>query len=55
MISQSFPSSILLNIFFEMALMINVWHMHLKTKNCLKICVKIRAGKKVCENTYNIV
>ena len=30
--------------------------MHLKTENyCLKTCVKIRVGEKVCRNTCNIV
>ena len=30
--------------------------MHLKTKNmCLKTCVEIRVGEKVCENTCNVV
>ena len=30
--------------------------MHLKTENyCLKTCVEIRVGEKVCGNTCNIV
>ena len=33
-----------------------VWYMYLKTENiCLKTCVEIRVGEKVCENTYNVV
>ena len=33
-----------------------VWYMHLKTENCcLKTCVEIRVGEKMCENTCNAV
>ena len=33
-----------------------VWYIHLKIENCcLKTCVKIRVGEKVCGSTYNIV
>ena len=31
-------------------------NMHLKTKNCcLKTCVEIRVGEKVCENMCNVI
>ena len=33
-----------------------VWYMHLKIENmCLKTCIEICVGEKVCGNTYNIV
>ena len=33
-----------------------VWYMHLKIENiCLKTCVKIYVGEKVCKNMCNVV
>ena len=33
-----------------------VWYMRLKIENmCLKTCIEICVGEKVCGNTYNIV
>ena len=43
MISQSFPSSVLLNIFFEVALMINVLEPENVAFHCISKLLKIKS------------
>ena len=48
--------TILILVYSCLSLSQGVWYMHLKTENmCLKICVKIHVGGKMCRNTYNVI
>ena len=52
----SFPHNPYPCLFLPITLSQGVWYMHLKTENmCLKICVKIHVGGKMCRNTYNVI